>query len=97
MDAPHSPEAPRDPRGASSWARRLNESTVDWLAAYCRVFAVAGSVVVLGAFLLLIWWPSWAASVTAVLLAAWVLAHAWFGFVYLANPEWKDADRDPSA
>lgn len=86
------PEAPRDSRGASSWARRVNDTTVDWLAACSRVSAVLTAALELVALALLIWLPSWAMLGTVVLGAAWTAAAGWLGFVYLANPEWRDDD-----
>ena len=94
MDARHRPEAPGHVPGASSWARRFNQNTVDWLAAYCRLAAlgwsVAAGVMLLGlAFTL---GPSWLAA--AVVSIGSTAAHAWLGFFYLANPEWKESDRE---
>lgn len=97
MDAQHSPEAPRDPRGASSWDRRVNDSTVEWLAAYSRIMAVAWSFPVITALLYLIWTPSWPGALTVALILAWATGHAWLGFVHLGNPEWKDDNRGEAA
>lgn len=89
----HRPEAPRPVRGASSWARRINDGTVEWLAAYSRVMAVVWSSAAFCGLLLAVWRPSWAAFLTVALLAAWAAVHTWLGFGQLGNPEWKRGDR----
>lgn len=100
MVRPHNPEAPRDSRGASSWARRVNDSTVEWLAAVARIAAVLGAVATVGALVATVWahGPDAAlrCGVTTALLAGATLGASWLGFVRLGNPEWKDDDAEAS-
>jgi hypothetical protein len=90
------PDAPRQVRGASSWARRVNEGTVEWLAAIARITATVGA---LGIFAVLVaaTWVHTASSaerfgVTMGLLVLLTAGSGWLGFVVLANPEWRDDD-----
>jgi hypothetical protein len=91
------PEAPRDSRGASSWAQRVNEGTADWLAAVSRIGAVVAFVAADGAAIGALWShgdreTSW--TWTTVVLALTTFALWWLGFRYLANPEWKADPHD---
>lgn len=96
MVSQHGPEAPRGSRGASSWARRVNDGTAEWLAATARVTTVASFylfVISLAAAIL----PggSLLAALLLALLALAVMAiTGWLGFIYLANPEWSASDDD---
>lgn len=90
MTSPQRPDAPRPVRGASSWARRVNADTVEWLAAYARLFSLLWGTATLLGLLGLIWWPSWHAAVSFVVMGAWAAGHGWLGFYVLANPEWRD-------
>lgn len=92
MSAQQRPEAPGRVPGASSWARRFNQDTVEWLAAWCRVFSLTWSLATAGALFGLIWWPSWSWAGTLVTCIGLLALHAWLGFFKLANPEWKEED-----
>lgn len=94
MVRPHRPEAPRGSRGASSWARRVNDTTTEWLAAYARVFTLSWSMAAGLALFGLIWSPSWSWTLSAVLAIVLAIVHGWVGFVWLANPEWEDDDAE---
>lgn len=90
--SPQRPDAPRSPRGASSWARRVNDGTVEWLAAMARLQTVVWSLASAAALLGLVWRPSWSWAGTLVTCVALGVMHAWVGFVWLANPEWRNDD-----
>lgn len=92
MSYPKRPEAPRGDRGASSWAQRINDGTGEWLTAWARLMSVTWSLAASGALLGLIWWPSWGWAGTLATCVAAGAMHAWAGFVWLANPEWRDGD-----
>lgn len=94
MDRSRIPEAPRDSRGASSWARKVNDSTVEWLAAWARVWTVSWALFAGLALFGLIWRPGWDWALTAGLAFLLAVAHGLVGFVWLGNPEWKDDDDD---
>lgn len=96
MHPRETPGAPRLGRGASSWARRVNDSTAEWVAALARVLTALCTAGWLACLLGIVWSPSgavawrWVASAAIVGLAAvacWLL-----GFVQLANSEWRDTD-----
>lgn len=90
MTIQRGPEAPRPARGASSWAQRVNEFTVQWLAAYSRIASVVWSLVSVGALFGLVWWPSWNWAGSLATCVIMLAAHVWLGFIRLANPEWRD-------
>lgn len=101
MSSANPPEAPRNPRGASSWARRFNDNTLEMLAAVSRLTAVLSALAVVAAAMQAIW----AASIsellrsigTVILFAAVGAGAVHLGFVQLANPEWKEGRRGPDA
>lgn len=89
-------QRPRESRGRSSWAHRVNDGTAEWVAALARVLTAlcaAGWVVCL---LGIAWSPSgavaWRWVASAVIVGAAAVACWRLGFVQLANPEWKDDD-----
>lgn len=88
----HNSEAPRDPRGASSWARRLNDSTPEWLAAVARLTAVGAFFALIGLLAVAVLLASAAVFLVALLVLAVMVLAGWLGFILLANPEWKDDD-----
>lgn len=86
----HGPETPRDARGVSSWARRFNAATDDVVAAWCRVWSLAWSVLTAAAAFLAIFSPSWDALGAVGLCAGLLAVHIWLGFFVLANPSWRE-------
>ena len=84
------PERPRDDRGRSSWARRTNDETGEWLAALARVATVFYAVSASLSLVCFLWDLEWRWAATAALTATWAGGCYWLGFVHLANPEWKD-------
>lgn len=91
MTAQRATEGPRRPRGPSSWAQRVNDNTAEWVAAVARIAAVAGIFVCFGTAVGAVWhygdlrwWGTWLLTVILT------LGMGRLGFIYLADPEWKE-------
>lgn len=90
MTFPPRPDAPRaHARGASSWARKVNDSTLEMLAAWMRIWAVAWSLFFIVMLFWLLFAPAWNVAGAATLSLVLLGAHIWAGFFWLANPEWR--------
>lgn len=94
MVTQHGPEAPRElSRGASSWLLDFYARTGDYLAAWSRLAAVGWSAVT-GVTAVCAPFFGWHVAVAALLAAVFTALWGWFGFIYLANPEWKGVPSD---